>query len=302
MTDIYLTLNDLITYAAPVLAIISSIVIIIGGLAAVYVWSSWRRFASGKWTIRSITFFPPDAVRNLIKFEIIDWVKAAPGETLPPETLRVRGSEDEEFLPVHGLTRVALRRSIPLPAVLVSFVIVNPSIIPAAVKDVSLTIERLDDGSKYEFAPSHFGKKDDHAEPGIPAGAHFKDYMGSILVEPASCRAHRLIFIPSQYVKRLDSTIAHLEKRLDSARDSGEHNKIFDELMMESQNFLTVGEYKCSLVFELERLYTPIKKLMKNRKKLKRFDLKIDLDETMIEDSWKRNQPVVLSYKHLKDI
>src|SRR5208283_4535228 len=97
-----------------------------------------------------------------------------------------------------GVTNITQTVTVVPPAVLVHFIIVNPSIIPAAINEVKLVMTRLSDGNTYKFAPSHYGKKEGVDKPGAPARVQFEDYWGSILVKPASCSAHRLVFIPAK--------------------------------------------------------------------------------------------------------
>jgi hypothetical protein len=70
---------------------------------------------------------------------------------------------------VKGLTSITLRRRVLPPAVLVNFVVVNPSIIPAAITEVTLTSRHLFNESTYKFAPTHYGKKEGVDKPGAPA-------------------------------------------------------------------------------------------------------------------------------------
>src|SRR5665647_244254 len=102
---------DFLSNLTTLAALISSFVVIIGGIAAVYVYSSRLKFAGGKWNIRSISFYPPGVVKN-IKFELTDLQQALPGETLPPETLSISDSEDGEYVPIGGLTRIVLKRTL----------------------------------------------------------------------------------------------------------------------------------------------------------------------------------------------
>jgi len=254
--DIYLAFRDSIS-------LIASGVVIAGGVAAIYVYWSWTRFARGEWTIRNISFYSPEAVKRIFHIERRTWQKAAPGETLPIDTLKVMG-EDKQWIPVKGLTNMTLTVNISPAAVLVNFVIVNPNIIPAAVKEVKLTLRRLSDGSTYQFAPSHYGRKEGVDLPGAPARVQLEDYWGSILIPPASCRAHRLVFIPAPL-------------RPPFASDS---DQIFTELV--------AGKYDCTVELTLERLFT----LLRRKDKSRHITRTIDLNELAVEE-WKQNNPVV---------
>lgn len=255
--DIYLAFRDAIS-------IIASGVVIAGGIAAVYVYWSWTRFARSQWTIRNISFYSPEAVKKIFRIERRTWQKAAPGTTLAPDTLQIMG-EDKQWIPVKGLTSMTLTVNIIPAAVLVHFVIANPSIIPAAVKEVKFTLTRLADGVKYQFAPSHYGKKEGVDVPGAPARVQLEDYWGSILIPPASCKAHRLVFIPAPL-------------RPPFASDS---DQVFTELI--------AGEYDCTVELTLERLF----RLLKHSDKSRHITRRINLTELAVEE-WNQNKPVIV--------
>lgn len=248
------------------ITLVGSIVVIVGAFVAVYVYWSWSRFARGEWTIRKISFFPPEAVKRVFNIEIKTEQKAAPGETLSPETVQISASKNGPYVPLGGLTRIGFRGTIIPPAVLVNFVVVNPSIIPAAITQVTLTIKRLADGSIYKFAPTHYGKKEGVDKPGAPARVQFEDFWRPILLKPASCSAHRLVFIPAQ----LRPPIA-----------SDPDDKLFTDL--------AAGEYECSVDLRFERLF----RLMKTRGKSRRIARAVDIDELSVEE-WRLNKEVVL--------
>jgi|GEM_PF-1023474 hypothetical protein len=258
MVDIQLVFDG-ITLAA-------SIVVVIGAIVAVYVAWSWTRFARGEWTIRKISFFPPQAVERIFNVEMSLWQKAALGETLPQETLSIRVSKDEQWTPVKGLTGVTLRRRVLPPAVLVNFVVVNPSIIPAAITEVTLMIRYLVDESTYKFAPTHYGKKEGVDKPGAPARVQFEDFWRPILIKPATCSTHRLVFAPAELM---------------SSITAGENDKIFTDLV--------VGKYECSLELKFERLC----RLMKKRGKSRRIVRVVDIGELSVEE-WKHDKEVVV--------
>jgi hypothetical protein len=248
MTDIFSLLTTIVT-------LIGSFVIIIGGIAAYYVNWSRQKFAVGKWNIRSVGFYPPDVVKN-IKFELTDWQQAAPGETLPPETLLISDSEDGEYVPVGGLTRVALKRTLNPPAVVLHFVLTNPNIIPASIKEIVFTTQRRDGGKKCEFIPAFFGKKDAPDNSRVPAGLPFDEFWGPILIQPTSSSEHRLVFVPKP-----------------------------PDNMFEG---LAAGEYNCSVELKIERF-------LKRKEKTRRITFKFNVDEALAED-WKHGKPVMLPY------
>jgi hypothetical protein len=258
ITDLYLNTREFFTLA-------SAIVVTVGGIIALYLYMSRLKFAGGTWTIRSIGFYPPEAVKNIMKAEVVTWSKAQPGKTLPPETLMIE-SDDGSWIPVGGLTSFTATVTTPPPAVRLHFVIVNPSSLPAALKDVVLTVTRRNGDLEHKFKPSHFGKKDAPAEPGIPAGFHFEDYWGSILVQPASSSEHWLIFGPSQ-------------------------------MDLSNPFSLVAGEYECSIEFRFERQI----KLLRKSNKQRRINFRVDIDENMAK-SWKHDEQVILPYNYIKDI
>lgn len=240
-----------------------SIIVIIGAFITVYVYASWRRFARGEWTIRKISFFPPEAVKRVFNVEIRTEQKAAPAETLPADTIQVSASKEGPYVPVGGLTRVGFSQTIVPPAVLVNFVVVNPSIIPAAITQVTLTIRHLIDKRIYKFAPTHYGKKEGVDKPGAPARVQFEDFWRPILIKPATCSTHRLVFAPAPLM---------------SAVAAGD--EIFTDL--------AVGGYDCSLDLKFERLYRSVK-----RGKSRRITRVVDIDELSVEE-WKQNKEVVV--------
>jgi hypothetical protein len=260
---------DFLSNLTTIVTLIGSFVIIIGGIAAVYVYWTRRKFAGGKWTVRSITFYPPDVVKN-IKFERVDWQEALPGEMLPPETLSVGASEGGPLIPVGGLKRVALKRTFNPPAVVVHFVAVNSGIIPVAIKEIAVTIKRLDNGSEYEFMPTHFGKKEAPVDSRVPPGLPFDEHWGPILIQPASSSEHRLVFVPSAL--------------LNPARGD-----VFEGLV--------AATYECAIEFRFERLF----KIVKNRKRSRHIRFRIDVEETLVE-AWNNNKPVTLPYSLIQDI
>ncbi len=249
-----------------IITLIASGIVIIGGIIALYVYWSWTKFARGKWTIRDISFYSPQAVQDIFIVEIKQRLEAPPGKLLPPGTITVSPSKDGLFVPVGGLRSIEFKGTISLPAVLVHFVIVNPSIIPVAINEVTLTIKHLTEGRTYRFAPQHFGKKEGVDKPGAPARVQFDDYWGSILIKPASCSAHRLVFAP-----------ALLKPSIAGVAD----DKIFTDLV--------AGEYECSVELKFERLF----RLMRNKAKSRCITRKVDISELLV-DEWKHNKPVVV--------
>jgi hypothetical protein len=262
-------MTDLLSNLTTIVTLIGSFVVIIGGIAAGYVYWTRQKFAGGRWTVRSITFYPPDVVKN-IKLERVDWQEALPGETLPPETLSIGDLEGGPLIPVGGLKRVALKRTFNPPAVVVHFVAVNPGIIPVAIKEIAVTIKRLDNGSEYEFMPTHFAKKDAPVDSRVPPGLPFDEHWGPILIQPTSSSEHRLVFVPSAL--------------LNPARGS-----VFEGLV--------AATYECSIEFRFERLF----KIVKNRDRSRHIKFKIESDEMMVE-AWNNNQPVTFPYSLIQDL
>ncbi|MGA7075616.1 MAG: hypothetical protein WBZ42_03590 [Halobacteriota archaeon] len=236
------------------ITVIASLFVIGGGAVAIYVYWSWRRFASGNWTIRSISFYPE--AKN-IKIEQTMWMEAAPGETLPLETLSIKASEDDPWTPV-GLTRFKFTGTINPPAVLVYFVIINPNLNPAVVKEIVFTVKHLGDERIFRFIPTHFAEKGGIiTKPGEPVGLQFKAFWGSLLVRPASCSAHRLALIPE----------------------------------LEDLEFnLVAGEYECAIEFVFESLFKIVKMICTGKR---RIAVEADIDKDA-EETWKRKEPVIL--------
>lgn len=237
------------------ITVIASLIVIGGGVVAVYVYWSWRRFASGNWTIRSIGFYPE--AKN-IKIEQTMWMEAAPGETLPPETLGIKASEDDPWIPVGGLTRFKFTGTMNPQAVLVYFVIINPNLNPAVVKEIDFTANRLGDERTYRFIPTHFAQKGvSSTQPKESVGLEFRAFWGSLLVRPASCSAHRLVLIP----------------------------------VLEDMDFtLVAGEYEYAIEFVFESLFRITKMLYKGKR---RIAVKAGIDKDAAE-AWKRKEPVIL--------
>jgi hypothetical protein len=244
------------------LGLIASIIIIIGGSIAGYVYLSRLRFAGGKWNIRSVGFYPPSLTKN-IKIERTDWQQALPGETLPPDTLSIAHPEGGEFVPVGGLTRIALTRTENPPAVALHFVVTNPSVIPVAIKEITFAIQRPDGGGRCEFGPAFFGKKDAPDDSRVAAGLPFDEFWGPILIQPSTSSEHRLVFVP----------------KLDNAFDG-----------------LTAGEYDCSVELKFERLF----KFRKGKEKSRRIRFKFDGEKEMVAN-WKHDKPVLVPYGLLRD-
>jgi hypothetical protein len=255
---------DFLSNLTTIVGLIGSFVVIIGGIAACYVYWSRRRFAVGKRNIRSVGFYPPGVVKN-IKLELTDWQQALPGETLPMETVSIADSEDGEYIRLGGLTRVALKRTGNPPAVVLHFVLTNPDIIPASIREIEFTIQRHDGRNKCNFIPAFFGKKDAPNNSRVPAGLPFDEYWGPILIQPTSSSEHRLVFVPKP-----------------------------PDNMFEG---FTVGEYECSVELKFERFF----RLMKRKEKSRRIKFKFDVDEATVED-WKHDKPVILPYGLLLDV
>ena len=164
--------------------LIASLIVIGGAAIAIYVYWSWIRFASGKWILRSVAFYPE---ASTIKIEKAIWIEAPAGETLPPETLSIRASEEDPWTPVGGLTRFKFTGTLNPPAVLVHLVIINPNLNPAVAKEIVFTIKRRTEERTHQFQATYVAE---------PPGLQFKDYWGSLLVKPASCSSHWLVLVP----------------------------------------------------------------------------------------------------------
>jgi hypothetical protein len=256
MTDVF---SDLGVF----LGLIASVIIIIGGGIAGYVYLSRLRFAGGKWNIRSVGFYPPSLTKN-IKIERTDWQQALPGETLPLGTLSIGDPEGGELIPLEGLTRVALKRTGNPPAVALHFVITNPGVIPVAIKEVTFVVQRSDGSSRCEFGPAFFGKKEVPVNSTLPAGLPFDEYWGPIQIQPSSSTERRLVFVPKP-------------------------DNVFEGL--------TAGEYECSIELKFERMF----KLRRQKEKSRRIMFKFDAEEELVEN-WKSDKPVIVPYGLLRDI
>lgn len=185
-------------------------------------------------------------------------MEGASGETLPPETLSIKASEGDPWTPVGGLTRFKFTGTINPPAVLVYFVIINPNLNPAVVKEIVFTVNHLDDERTYRFIPTHFAEKGGSiSQPLGPVGLQFKAFWGSLLVQPASWSAHRLVLIPT-----------------------------FEDLEFN----LVAGEYEYAIEFVFESLFKIMKMIFKGKR---RIAVKADIDQDA-EEAWKRKEPAIL--------
>lgn len=256
-------MSDLLSNITTIVTLIGSLVVIIGGIAALYVYRSRLKFAAGKWNIRSVNFYPPGVAKN-IKLELTDWQQAANGEILPLETLQISRAEDGEYIPVGGLTSIKLKRTFNPPVVVLHFVVANPNITPTAIKDMTFTIQRCDGGARFEFVPAFFGKKEASDNVGLPAGLPLDEYWGPILMQPASSSEHRLVFVP-----KLGTTFEGL----------------------------TEGEYKCAVELKFERFSG----IIVRNNKLRRVVFKVNIDETMAK-AWNDGQPITFPYGLIQDI
>jgi hypothetical protein len=254
-------MTDIFSILGGVLGIIASAIIIGSAVAAVCFYFYRRSFAGGKWNIRSVSFYPPNLVNN-IKLALTEWQEALPGETLPPETLRIADPEGK-FVPIGGLKRVKLTRTGNPPAVVLHFDISNPSVVQATINEITFAVQRSDGKDRCEFFPVFFGKKDAPPNSRVPAGLPFDEHWSPIVLDPSSTSEHRLVLIPKT-------------------------SNVF--------RGLTPGKYVFSVEPTFDRLF---KRFRKKKQKTKHITYKFDAEEELVKD-WSQNKPVVVPYSLLR--